>query len=324
MANDKDFKIKNGLTVDSDTLVVDAANSRVGIGTTNPATPLEVYGQIRTSAAGTNYGVFSGLSGALYMGHRNGANDGAIIFGGYGGGGFTEKMRLTPDGKLGIGSSAPTEALEVVSKGQYNPAIRIEDWGDSAGGAGVGWSRIDLRHSQSTSSEQSIIYVDQNMNFNLLHKDSGRDIIFKTTPAGTGGSSIESLRILSTGNLEVNGSVSDSDGNLRNVIHGSGANISTTPYTVPANSSGAFYQLIAGSGTVTFDAANFARGDIFMIYNNTTSAKTLSFGTFTLGVRLAGDTTNYSGTSSLQVQAYGIATILCPAPNLLVVSGNVG
>lgn len=203
MANDKDFKIKNGLTVDSDTLVVDAANSRVGIGTTNPATPLEVYGQMRSSAAGTNYGVFSGLSGALYMGHRNGADDGALIFGGYGGGTFTEKMRLTPDGKLGIGNSAPSEALEVVSKGQYNPAIRIEDWGDSAGGAGVGWSRIDLSHSQSTSSEQGLIYVDQNMNFNLLHKDSGRDIIFKTTPTGTGGSSQESLRIRSDGNVGI-------------------------------------------------------------------------------------------------------------------------
>ena len=77
MANDKDFKIKNGLTVDSDTLVVDAANSRVGIGTT-PSKTLHVYrndtntdNQITVEQAGTGdatigflkTGVFNWMTG---------------------------------------------------------------------------------------------------------------------------------------------------------------------------------------------------------------------------------------------------------------------
>lgn len=41
--NDLDI---NSLTVDTDTLVVDSTNSRVGIGTTSPATSLEVVGDI--------------------------------------------------------------------------------------------------------------------------------------------------------------------------------------------------------------------------------------------------------------------------------------
>jgi hypothetical protein len=49
-----------GLTVDTNTLYVDPVNNRVGIGTTSPATALEVLGNIRLSATGQQLQDFNG------------------------------------------------------------------------------------------------------------------------------------------------------------------------------------------------------------------------------------------------------------------------
>lgn len=334
MANDKDFKVKNGLTVGTSATITNGdlniSNGRLNQtfnDSTNVWTSIDsgifsytamenelVILNDADGVANSMAGIFfnagqasngARISSARIAAVREDEFDASLAFATRGDAGHLERMRITSNGNVGIGTDTPTRQLHV--------------YREKSGAAGAG-AMLTLEEDGANASA-SMTFVRTGIRAYAVGIDS--DNIFKIA-SNEGLASNTILTIGSTGNLEVNGSVSDSDGNLRNVIHGSGANISTTPYTVPANSSGAFYQLIAGSGTVTFDAANFARGDIFMIYNNTTSAKTLSFGTFTLGVRLAGDTTNYSGTSSLQVQAYGIATILCPAPNLLVVSGNAG
>ena len=46
MAVNKNFVVKNGLEVDTNTLFVDSANNRVAIGTTGPTTTLDVRGKI--------------------------------------------------------------------------------------------------------------------------------------------------------------------------------------------------------------------------------------------------------------------------------------
>ena len=46
MAVNKNFVVKNGLEVDTNTLFVDSANNRVAIGTTVPTTTLDVRGKI--------------------------------------------------------------------------------------------------------------------------------------------------------------------------------------------------------------------------------------------------------------------------------------
>jgi len=47
--SDKDFKVKNGLTVNGTVLVVNADTSRVGVGITNPSVALDVSGAIAAS-----------------------------------------------------------------------------------------------------------------------------------------------------------------------------------------------------------------------------------------------------------------------------------
>ena len=45
MAVNKNFVVKNGLEVDTNTLFVDSANNRVAIGTTIPTAALDVRGK---------------------------------------------------------------------------------------------------------------------------------------------------------------------------------------------------------------------------------------------------------------------------------------
>ena len=46
MAVNKNFVVKNGLEVDTNTLFVDSANNRVAIGTTVPTATLDVRGTV--------------------------------------------------------------------------------------------------------------------------------------------------------------------------------------------------------------------------------------------------------------------------------------
>jgi hypothetical protein len=98
-----------------------AAGGNVGIGTTNPSNPLHTYQsfsnfiQIETSGTPSNYSTYLGTSGAnsilsntpgmaLYL---DGGAD--IIFRPVG----SESMRLTFDNKVGIGTSTPSQKLDV-------------------------------------------------------------------------------------------------------------------------------------------------------------------------------------------------------------------
>lgn len=120
--------------------------------------------------------------------------------------------------------------------------------------------------------------------------------------------------------VQASSTITDSKGDVREVsINNS---ISTTPFVVPAGSSGELYQLVAGASVVNINSANFSQGDIVTIYNHTGSTKTITFDTFSNSARIAGDTTNYSGTS-ITLATYGIATFICPVGNRIVVNGNV-
>ncbi len=80
------------LAVDTNTLYVDAANNRVGIGTASPSTTLEVAGSIYAGAAGE----IMSVSGAVIYGTRT-ANS-ALFYTNN-----AEAMRIDASGNLGLG-----------------------------------------------------------------------------------------------------------------------------------------------------------------------------------------------------------------------------
>ena len=151
-----DIKFKTGVTTYgglSTSMIITGAGN-VGIGTTSPAQKLDVVGDgIRTSADQST-SAFLVLAGS--------ASEGRITVSSYGGyqpmtfyTGGSERMRITSTGNVGIGTTAPTEILNI-SRVSTNNYIKVEAGGQAANYSGLmlteyginwGWA---LRHNAAT------------------------------------------------------------------------------------------------------------------------------------------------------------------------------
>jgi len=132
----------SGLTVDTDTLHVDATNDRVGIGTTSPATDLDIKsGAPVLRFTGTDTGLADdelAASVEFYTSDTDNAGVGAYIhadgdgtsggvqlrFGTGTGGSAADRVTVTSSGSVGIGDASPNSQIEVVSTDQR--AFRFE------------------------------------------------------------------------------------------------------------------------------------------------------------------------------------------------------
>ena len=119
--------------------------------------------------------------------------------------------------------------------------------------------------------------------------------------------------------VQASSTITDSKGDVRKAERNL---ISSTPYVIPSGSSGEYFEFVSGSSVINVNAANFAQGDIVTLYNHQGTTLTITFDTWSNSVRIAGDTTNYSGTS-ITLATYGIATILCTRSDRCVINGNV-
>ena len=135
--------VTGNATFDTNTLFVDAANNRVGVGTTAPADALHLtsgnmritsgaalivpntaIGSIRTFAGSANQ--FETAS--ITFNTQNFVNRGEILFNTALDSGNTERMRITSAGNVGIGLSAPTQKLEI-QDGSAGAAIKVSNTG---------------------------------------------------------------------------------------------------------------------------------------------------------------------------------------------------
>ncbi len=120
--NSSAVSIPNGLNFDSNTLVIDASNNRVGVGTASPSQRLHVAnaGTVAIQAENT------ASSGSAYLNAKNTAT--TCAFGVDASGGYietagaystifytnsTERVRIDSSGNVGIGTSSPSRKLSV-------------------------------------------------------------------------------------------------------------------------------------------------------------------------------------------------------------------
>ena len=120
------------------------------------------------------------------------------------------------------------------------------------------------------------------------------------------------------------GTISDSKGDLRRgdvVAH----DLSTSSYTIPATASSTTFRFYgtAGGNTINIDGSNLVQGDVFILFNQTASAFTISISNFSSWFRKVDDGgTNYNG-STVTLAEYGVATVNCITNNAAFISGNV-
>ena len=113
------LEISGNLSVNTNTLFVDASNNRVGIGTTDCSESLDVSGWIRV---GTNTGLKFRTSGASGTPNISVSGDNILSFNNTAN---ITTMALTNNNLVGIGTTAPSRLLEVVGEGTGNPQVRI-------------------------------------------------------------------------------------------------------------------------------------------------------------------------------------------------------
>ena len=205
------FDMTNGGSAYNNVLVFDRGN--VGIGTTSPAAKLDIQasGTAQTSILGrgsdgdfrlttrqdvsTNtYGSVIGEIGVDYITtrntavrfHRGGSTTGGFIT-------FTtnngnEKMRIDPDGNVGIGTTSPVAKLDI--GGASGEMIRLAD------SSTIGNPFITF--FQTSTRRAYIQYVDSGDNLTLASEYGG--IVLAT---GTNGNEAEKMRITSSGNVGI-------------------------------------------------------------------------------------------------------------------------
>ena len=206
----------DGLTVDTSTLVVDATNNRVGIGTASPAESLHTTGNIRfgDSAPAELYTNSSELR--LGVDRNNDNTTSNITF-------YTnndEKVRIDADGNVGIGETSPSTKLHITSAA---PNIRLEDsdtnsYGEIVYNTAGGGLLIRSDENAATGASGSNILFETDGSERVRIDSSGNLLVGKTSAALAGAGTA----ILSTGthNVTVDGDTAlqlnrlTSDGNL--------------------------------------------------------------------------------------------------------------
>lgn len=191
--------ITGDLTVDTDTLYVDSANNRVGIGLT-PSTKLDVNGIIKSNdeiqihgtpsdsiGAGPNL-YFNGGTGSSFTQLSQGV--GRFTIWGFNGSSWGEKMTIRHlDGNVGIGTDNPSSKLHLYTDGSTNTELRIEDTQGQAGlrllagdGSTNRATRIDfLNKVNSTTVPRWTLLNDYNQDgtndFRFIKEDGSTSVI---------------------------------------------------------------------------------------------------------------------------------------------------
>ena len=203
--------VTGDLTVDTNTLHVDSTNNRVGIGTSSPTERLTIAGNMEFSNQGSKivFAAGNASSNTIRAEDNDGYASAQIAFLGTGSSQshaitlstgsspgsevMPEHMRITSGGYVGIGTSSPSELLEVNSTGS-SAAIEV-----SAGQASTttGEAKIVLRSLHSSSG--TTYSRSEIASLGVAGGDS--DLIFRTTTTSSG--PVERMRIDSSGNVGI-------------------------------------------------------------------------------------------------------------------------
>ena len=155
-----DFSVNGALTVDTDTLRVDATNNRVGIGTSSPDRDLHVeqsgHAKIKVESTGTNASIeIHSDSGGDNKGHFRISGDptssGGLFI--YDETNSAERMRINNSGNVGIGTTSINRKLDVAGAMSTDSIIFRSNNSAPSGDAGI-YRAADNTIALSTGSTE--------------------------------------------------------------------------------------------------------------------------------------------------------------------------
>lgn len=176
---------------------------------------------------------------------------------------------------------------------------------DIATGAAIAYSKLNLAGSVTNADIASGASIADSKlaTISTAGKVSGSAI--------TSGTIAGSTAINTSGTITTTGTITDGTGSIRRIPQ----NAQTAAYTLVASDVGKHISITTGG--ITVPASVFSVGDNITIFNNSTSDQTITQGS---GVTLrAGGSTS---TGNRTLANYGVATILCVAADVFVITGT--
>ena len=175
------------------------SNGFVGIRNSNPATALDVDGAVTaTSIASPSITGGSGTTQSVTYKTTTGVGaSGADHIFQVGNNGATEAMRITNGGNVGIGTTAPTAGLEILTDGSQLNALRVtsNQAYSSSPDAGIGF-----QFKYNTAGTYTSGAVISGIKENTTDGNQSGSLRFMTNSAGT---IAERMRISSSGNMGI-------------------------------------------------------------------------------------------------------------------------
>jgi hypothetical protein len=213
-------------------LTFDGAN--LGIGTSSPASKLEVAGTTTdvvsriTATTGSAYNRYGNSGQTFYVGLDNSTGSGfgtayaSVLYasGAYPMVFFTnanERMRLDSSGNLGLGVTNPSSFGRLAITGSATQSITVQRQNNGTSGSPVETQLIGL--GGSATGGFAGMYA-----LNSYNSDNASWLAFKTEPSGAGGV-VERMRIDSSGNLGLGVTPSAWNSDYKAMQLGSGASL---------------------------------------------------------------------------------------------------
>lgn len=198
---------------------------------------------------------------------------------------------------------------------------------DVATGAAIAYSKLNLANSilnADIATGAAIAYGKLNLAGSIVNADisataniADSKLATISTAGKVSGGAITSGTIAGTTAINISGAITttgvitDGAGSIRRIPQ----NAQTAAYTLQASDVGKHISITTGG--VTVPASVFSVGDNITIFNNSTSNQTITQGS---GVTLRSGGSTATGNRTLS--NYGVATILCVAANVFVITGT--